>query len=171
MKFMNKAIFLDRDGTIIKDKIYLSKPEEVELINGVELALKKFLLNNYKLIVISNQSGVGRGYYTIEDVEKVNDRIRRELLYRSITISAFYYCPHYIGSSLKKYDIKCDCRKPSPGLIHQAARDYDIDLKESFMIGDKESDVLTGINAELKNSYRISEDHNLLFYSNLICND
>lgn len=168
---MNKAIFLDRDGTIIKDKIYLSKPEEVEFISGVDTALKKFLVNNYKLIVISNQSGVGRGYFSIEDVEKVNNHIRQELSSRSILISAFYYCPHYIGSSLKEYNIKCDCRKPSPGLIIQAAKDQDIDLKESFMFGDKESDLLTGINAELKNSYRISEDHNLLFYSNLICND
>ena len=166
---MNKAIFLDRDGTIIKDKIYLSKPEEIEFINGVDEALEKFLLNNYKLIIITNQSGVGRGYFNIEDVEKVNDRIRQELLSRSITITDFYYCPHYVGSSLNEYDTKCDCRKPSPGLIIQAAKDYDIELCESFMIGDKESDILAGVNAKLKNSYRVDEEYNLLFFANLIC--
>lgn len=166
---MNRAIFLDRDGTIIKDKIYLSKPEEVEFINGVDIALKKFFLNNYMLIVISNQSGVGRGYFGIEDVEKVNEHIRQVLLSRAVPIFDFYYCPHYIGSLLKEYDIKCDCRKPSPGLIFQAAKDHDIDLSESFMIGDKESDVLTGMNAKLKASYRIDDSHSLLYYANSIC--
>lgn len=168
---MNKAIFLDRDGTIIKDKIYLSNPKEVEFINGANVALKIFLLNNFKLIVISNQSGIGRGYLSKEDVENINECIRNKLLSFSIPILDFYYCPHFIGSSLKKYDIKCDCRKPSPGLILQAARDHDINLCESFIIGDKESDVLAGINAGLKNGYRIYEDYNLLFYANLICNE
>ncbi len=171
VKFINKAIFLDRDGTIIKDKKYLSMPEQVEFINGVDIALKKFLLNNYKLIVISNQSGIGRGYFNIEDVEKVNDHIRQELLNHSIPITAFYYCPHYVGSLSKTYNIKCDCRKPSTGMIIRAAKEHEIVLSESFMIGDKESDVLTGLNAGLKNSYRIDKKHNLIFYANLICND
>lgn len=167
---MIKVIFLDRDGTIIKDKKYLSMPEEVEFINGVDIALKKFIYSGFQIIVISNQSGVGRGYYKIEDVEKTNNRVKQELSDISIPILAFYYCPHYIGSSMKKYNIKCDCRKPSPGLITRAAKDYNIDLNESFMIGDKESDVLTGINAGLKNSYLIDKDNDLLFYSELICN-
>ncbi len=168
---MNKAIFLDRDGTIIKDKKYQSQPEEVEFLAGVDTALKKFLSHGFGLIVITNQSGVGRGYLSIEDVENVNGRIRQELLRLSIPILDFYYCPHYAGSLLKEYDVRCDCRKPSPGMIIKAGQDYDIDLRESYMIGDKESDVLAGINAGMKDSYLVDEDHNLLFYANLICSD
>lgn len=166
---MNKAIFLDRDGTIIKDKNYLSTPDKIEFLNDVVEALGEFLLNDFKLIVITNQSGVGRGYYSIKDVEKVNNRIKQELLNFSIPILAFYYCPHYIGSTLDKYNIKCNCRKPSPGLIIQAAKDHDIDLRQSYMIGDQESDVKAGENAGVKKSYLINEKHNLLYYSKLIC--
>lgn len=168
---MSKAIFLDRDGTVIKDKEYLSSSGEIEFLDDIDTALKIFLNNDFKLIVITNQSGVGRGYMKIEDVEAIHTCIQKELLNLSIPITAFYYCPHHVGSLIKRYNIKCSCRKPSADLIKRAAKEHDVDLKESFMIGDKESDFLAGKNAGLKNSYRIDKKHNLLFYANLICND
>lgn len=168
---MSKAIFLDRDGTVIKDKEYLSSPAEIEFLDNVDTALKIFLDNNFKLIIVSNQSGVGRGYMKIKDVEVVHTCIQKKLLNLSIPITAFYYCPHHVGSLIKRYDVKCSCRKPSAGLIKRAAKEHNVDLKESFMIGDKESDILAGKNAGLKNSYRIDKKHNLLFYANLICNN
>lgn len=166
---MNKAIFLDRDGTLVKDKGYLKTPNEVELLPSIDVALNKFSLNKFNLIVVSNQSGIGRGYYNIAEMKKVNDRIKSELLKHSITILAFYYCPHFIGSKIDKYNIKCDCRKPSPGLIIQAAKDHNIDLCQSYMIGDKESDIIAGLRAGVKKCYLIDENHDLLFYANLIC--
>lgn len=168
---MNKAIFLDRDGTIIRDKKYLSSLDGIEYLNDIDTALYNFLENDFKLIVISNQSGVGRGYMRIEDVEMIHACIKKELLSRLITITAFYYCPHYVGSQIERYNIKCNCRKPSAELIKRAAKEHDIDLTESYMIGDKETDVMAGINAGLKNSYRIVKKHNLLYYANLICNN
>lgn len=168
---MNKVIFLDRDGTIIKDKKYLSSLDGIEFLNDIDTALNIFLKNDFKLIVVSNQSGVGRGYMRIEDVEMIHDCIQKKLSSRAIPITAFYYCPHYVGSQIKRYNVKCSCRKPSAELISRAAKEHDVDLKESYMIGDKESDVLAGKNAGLKNSYRIDKKHNLLYYANLICND
>lgn len=166
---MNKAIFLDRDGTIIKDTGYLSSPQDVEFIDYIDIALKKLLQFEFLFIIITNQSGIGRGYYTIKDMQKVNKHIKKELAHKNIPILDFYFCPHYIGSLLEKYNIKCECRKPEPGLLKKAALDYNINLKQSYMIGDKKSDVLAGLNAGLKNSYLIDKKHDLLYYSNLIC--
>ena len=169
MKFMNKAIFLDRDGTIIKDKGYTSNPDEIEFLDGVDVALKSFLLNGFKIIIVTNQSGVGRGYYSEEDVKNVNDRIRSKLFEMSIQILDFYFCPHYKGSLIQKYNIKCNCRKPHPGMISLAINAHNIDASASYMIGDKESDVLAGKKAKLKDSYLLCKDKNLLYYANLIC--
>ena len=169
MNFMNKAIFLDRDGTIIKDKLYLSDVSGIEFLQDVDVALKKFLTCGFELIVVTNQSGVGRGYYSESELGIVNNRIKSDLSKLSIPILDFYYCPHYVGSQISKYDVKCNCRKPSPGMIFQAVKEHKIDLSVSYMIGDKDSDVQAGKNAGLKKSFLIDERHNLLYYAELIC--
>jgi len=141
----NKAIFLDRDGTLIKDVGYLSKIEQIILIPEMIKALK-LLQPKYDLFVITNQSGVARGYFDESFVQKTHLILQNLLRREGINIKAFYYCPHHpeYGS------IDCNCRKPNPGMILKAADDFNIDLASSVIIGDKDIDVLTGINAGCK---------------------
>lgn len=134
-----KALFLDRDGTIILDRNYPSDPDEVAFIPGVSDSLRK-AQKEFLLIVISNQSGVGRGLITLDQFKKVDQQFRTLLKMEKIEIAGFYYCTH-------APDDDCDCRKPKPGMILEAAESFDIDLSESFMIGDKPSDVEAGLRA------------------------
>lgn len=137
---MNKAIFLDRDGTINVEVDYLHEVERLQFIHGVPKALSQLKQMGYKLIVISNQSGIGRGYYSASDTDKLHDYMNFLLKKQGAEIDAFYYCPHVEQD-------QCQCRKPKTGLVKQAVEDFDICLQQSYMVGDKESDVLTGINA------------------------
>jgi D,D-heptose 1,7-bisphosphate phosphatase len=132
----NKAIFLDRDGTLIIDKNYLSDISQIEFIAGIPETLKMLKKEGYLLIVISNQSGVARGYYSEALVQEINREINN-LLIRDygFALDAFYYCPHH-----PDYGEKCQCRKPAPGLVLEAAEDFQIDIGSSFMVGDKPSD-------------------------------
>lgn len=158
---MRKAVFLDRDGTIIEDKNYLSKVQDVVLIENADLAIRKFNEKGYLVIIISNQSGVGRGMFSENSVICVNNYIQHEFEKINAKIDAFYFCPHYFGSKNPLYNINCHCRKPEPGLILQAAEDFSIDLCESYMIGDKISDLIAARNAGLKNSYLINKKNQL----------
>ncbi len=144
----NSAVFLDRDGTINEDPGYLGEPEKVKLYPDTAKALsilKKKL--NFKLIVISNQSGIARGLITKDNVDKVNDRINEILLQKNVSIDAFYYCPFHPDFSSPE---DCECRKPSPKLIFDAAKDFNINLKSSYFIGDSAADIECGKNAGLK---------------------
>ncbi|WP_035588853.1 D-glycero-alpha-D-manno-heptose-1,7-bisphosphate 7-phosphatase [Hippea jasoniae] len=132
-----KAVFLDRDGTIIEDVNYLSRLEDVKLIKGTNEAIELLKNNGYKVIVVSNQSGVGRGYFTESFVRKTHEYINTLL---NNKIDAFYFCPH-------KPEDNCSCRKPKTGMIDEAVKHFNIDKENSFVIGDKESDVELGINA------------------------
>lgn len=140
---MNKAIFLDRDGTINVDVDYLHETNRLVFIEGVPAALSKLKQMGYKLIVISNQSGIGRGYYPPQDVEILHQYMNERLREHNAQIDRFYYCPHIEQDN-------CQCRKPKTGLIKQAVSDFDISLEESYMVGDKETDVLTAIHAGCK---------------------
>jgi D-glycero-D-manno-heptose 1,7-bisphosphate phosphatase len=135
------VIFLDRDGTIMRDVDYCGDPDAVDLLPGVPEALRKLKQRGYKLIVITNQSGIGRGYLTEKQYRTVEAEISRQL--GDNLIDATYYCPHLPGEG-------CKCRKPSPEMILQAARDHDVDLARSFFIGDKKSDLECGRNAGVK---------------------
>ena len=132
---MNKAVFLDRDGTINVDKNYLYKVEDFEFLPDVIESLKKFQDLGYLLIIITNQSGIARNYYTKDDFLKLNKWLINYLNNYSIHISNIYYCPHGPDSI-------CECRKPKLGLFEQAAKDFDIDLDSSIAIGDKERDAV-----------------------------
>lgn len=142
------AVFLDRDGTINEDPGYLGNPEEVKLFPGTgsALALLKNSLN-FKLIVISNQSGIARGIISEKDVDAVNSKINELLKPDNVSIDAFYYCPHHPDFSSTE---ETECRKPSPLLIYKASKDFNIDLNSSYFIGDTPADILCGINAGLK---------------------
>jgi histidinol-phosphate phosphatase family protein len=137
------AVFLDRDGTINEDTGYVGRPEDVALINGAPEAIK--LLNGIgaKVIVISNQSGVGRGYFTKEAVVKVNRTVEGLLGQKGARIDGFYFCPHHPEDN-------CKCRKPATGLIDRAASLHKVDVKRSYVVGDKASDVLLAKNAGAK---------------------
>ena len=144
---MSKAIFIDKDGTLIPDIPYNVNPALIQLHKGVVEGLRLLQTEGYKLVVISNQSGVGRGYFEEEELGKVKTKIQRLLSEHSISLDGFYYCPHYLGSPIEKYNVACECRKPKPGLILQAAKDLHIDLTKSWMIGDILNDVEAGKNA------------------------
>ena len=139
----NRAVFLDRDGVICEDVNYMKNPSQFKLIPGVGSAIS--LLNDIglKVVVVSNQSGVARGYLTEDDVKKVNQKMVNELG-GSCHIDAIYYCPHHPEMGSKAYKKECDCRKPNPGMLKFAAQDLNLDLERSFIIGDKMDDILTG---------------------------
>ena len=136
-------MFLDRDGTMIVDKEYIGHPDHVELLPGAAHGLKLLAQKKFLLIVVSNQSGVGRGYFSQKDVENVHHRIQQLLAAQGVKIERFYYCPH-------RPEENCCCRKPSAELVLAAAKFFDIDLTRSFFVGDKDLDVQTGLAAGCK---------------------
>ena len=135
-----KALFLDRDGVINIEKEYLHKPDDFEFIDGVFETLRIAEQMGYLLIVITNQSGIGRGYYTEEDFRHLDQWMRSRFAQEGIRIAEVYYCPHVPDTS-------CECRKPLPGMIHAAGREFAIDFERSILIGDKESDITAGKSA------------------------
>ena len=137
---MKKAVFLDRDGVIIEQVAYLSAPEQVALISGAAAALRLIHRHGDLAVVISNQSGVGRGYFTAAAVDAVHDRIQELLAAEGEAVDAFYYCPHAPEEA-------CSCRKPSPEMILRAAQRFGLDVSSSLMLGDRLSDLQCGVNA------------------------
>jgi len=134
---MIRAALLDRDGTINVEREYLCDPADVELLPNAATGLRRLRALGYGLIVISNQSGVARGYFTMADVAAVNARLTALLREGGVTLDGIYVCPH-------APDAGCACRKPAPGLIQQAAREHGFDARASVMIGDKAIDIETG---------------------------
>jgi D,D-heptose 1,7-bisphosphate phosphatase len=142
-----KAVFLDRDGTINEEVGYLAKPEDLALINGTADAIK--LLNDagFAVIVVTNQSGVARGYFTEDDVTKVNDKMLFELNMKGAYVDGIYYCPHHpdFGDG-----IDCDCRKPNTGMVKKAVEELGIVIDGSFVVGDHKGDIELGKNVGAK---------------------
>ena len=133
----NKAVFIDRDGTININVEYLDTPDEFKMYPGVAEGIRLLKENGYKIIVITNQSGIARGFFTEETLEKIHNKMKDELSEKGASIDAIYYCPHHP-------DEKCNCRKPNTGLLKKAIKDFDIDVKNSFFIGDRMIDVEAG---------------------------
>jgi len=133
--------FLDRDGVLNRDTGYVWRPEDFEWLPGAKEAIK--LLNDagYLVIVITNQSGVARGLYGEDDVKRLHGWMNDELGRSGAHIDAFYYCPHHPAEGRAPYRGQCDCRKPAPGMLLQAMREYPIDRAASFMVGDKDIDL------------------------------
>ena len=134
-----KAILLDRDGTLIEDKNYAYKIEDLEILQGVIEGLKK-LQKEFIFIIITNQSGIGRGYYTIKDFHNFNNHLIRLLNKENIKILKTYFCPHLREEG-------CDCRKPNTRYIDEIIKDFNVNIKESWMMGDHPSDIQFGMNA------------------------
>lgn len=154
-----KAVFLDRDGVINKDNGLVFRQDQLELIDGVEDALRLIHQKGYLAVVVTNQSVIARNLCSHDELDAINAYMETLLGKRRSYIDALYYCPHHPDGGYpeerKEYKIKCDCRKPAPGLLLRAARDLNIDLSESIMIGDRNSDVQAGINAKVKHSVLI----------------
>ncbi len=141
---MKRAVFLDKDGTLIEDVPYNVNPALIKLAAGAEEGLRLLHAAGYALIVISNQSGVARGYFEESALIGVEQRLRELLNEQGVPLAGFYYCPHFPTGEVAKYVKDCECRKPAPGLILQAAREHQIDLAQSWFIGDILNDVEAG---------------------------
>jgi D-glycero-D-manno-heptose 1,7-bisphosphate phosphatase len=142
---MNRAVFLDRDGTMIAEKNYLRRPEDVEIFPATRIGLKKLCAAGFKLFIVSNQSGVGRGYFTLEDVARVNEHLCQELGKNGVRFKKIYIAP-------EKPDEPSRGRKPSPQFLFDARDEFNLDLSQSFLIGDKLIDLECGWNAGVKKS-------------------
>jgi len=146
---IKKAVFLDRDGVIVRDKHYISKPQDLELLSEIVPVLKG-LQKSFRLIVVTNQSGVARGMFTEEDLQTINNKLIEILRDHGVELDAIYYCPHHPNLGLEGYNTDCECRKPKPGLLCRAARDFNLNLDQSFLIGDQDSDIEAGRSAGVK---------------------
>lgn len=147
---MNRAVFLDRDGTIIEEVGYLNDPGKMQLLPYSCSSIKTLNQNGFYVIVISNQSGVARGYFSEEQVHIINQKLQEKLRQKEAHIDAFYFCPHHPQGSVAKYRMICNCRKPNIGLLKQAAKNLKLNLSQCYFVGDKETDVLTSNNAGCK---------------------
>lgn len=138
---MNKAVFLDRDGTINIEKNYLCRIEDFQYINGAIEALQILEKLGYLLIIVTNQSGIARGYYTEKEFLRLNQWMIKDLEQKGIHIAKVYFCPHHPDGIIKKYAAVCRCRKPATGLFWKAQEAFQIDMERSYAIGDKMRDV------------------------------
>lgn len=161
LKNKQKAIFLDRDGTINKYVGFLRKPEEFELIDGVAEAVKKINQSGYLAIVVTNQPVIARGEVTFEGLETIHNKMETLLGKEGAYLDGIYFCPHHphkgYEGEVKELKIECDCRKPKPGMLLKAAEDFNIDLSESYMVGDGENDIRAGKSSGCKTVLVIGE--------------
>jgi len=147
---VHKAVFLDRDGTIARDVPYCSRPEDFELLPGAAEGIKLLNEHGFKVVVITNQSGIARGYFTEETLAKIHKKMQKELAKYGAHVDAIYYCPHHP-------DDNCECRKPKPKMVLQAALDLDINLSQSYVVGDSEMDLELARQAGCKAGIRVGE--------------
>jgi len=145
-----RAVFIDRDGTISEEVGYINHVSRFRLFPYAASAIKHLNENGWLAIVITNQAGVARGYFSEETIQTVHAAMTKELESSGARLDAIYYCAHHPSVGEPPYRLDCDCRKPKPGLISRAAKDFDIDLEESWMVGDRYSDVELARNAGVK---------------------
>jgi D-glycero-D-manno-heptose 1,7-bisphosphate phosphatase len=145
---MNRAVFLDRDGVVIVDADLITQIDQIHVIDGIPEALRRLKKAGFLLIIVSNQPVVARGLITETEVIALNDEIQHRIIQSGgCGFNGFYFCPHHPNATLQEFRIVCECRKPAPGLLFQAATDKAIDLKTSFMVGDRITDIIAGKNA------------------------
>jgi D-glycero-D-manno-heptose 1,7-bisphosphate phosphatase len=141
---MKRAVFLDRDGTINEEVGYLRNLSDLRLIPGSAAAIRRLNDAGLKVVLVTNQSGIARGYFSEAQLQVIHERLSQMLLDEGARLDAVYYCPHHPTAGNSLYTRECDCRKPGTGLIDKAARDLNIDIKQSYVVGDKWSDVELG---------------------------
>jgi D-glycero-D-manno-heptose 1,7-bisphosphate phosphatase len=151
-----RAVFIDRDGTISEEVGYINHVSRFRLFPYAPAAIKRLNENGWLAIVITNQAGVARGYFSEDTIQAVHDAMTNELKSNGAQLDAVYYCAHHPSVGEPPYRFDCDCRKPKPGLILRAAKNFDIDLKKSWMVGDRYSDVELARNAGVKSMFVLS---------------
>ncbi|MED0676150.1 HAD family hydrolase [Aneurinibacillus thermoaerophilus] len=156
----NKALFLDRDGVINVEKNYVHKIEDFEFMDGIFETLRYFQEKGYLLIIITNQAGIGRGYYTEEQFHILNDWMLSEFEKEGIYITKVYYCPYHPEHGIGKYKRDSFDRKPNPGMILKSQKEFNIDLSKSILVGDKESDIQAGKRAGVNVNIIFSNNKN-----------
>lgn len=154
----NKALFLDRDGVINVEKNYVCKIEDFEFMDGIFDVMCHFQERGYLLIVITNQAGIGRGYYTEEEFNRLNEWMIQQLANNGVHITQVYYCPYHSEHGIGGYKQDSFDRKPNPGMLLKAAEDHKLDMQNSILLGDKESDIQAGINAGLSRNVLLARD-------------
>ena len=155
---LRRAAFLDRDGVINIDRGYIYRPEEFEFVDGVFEGTSTLQRLGFVLVIISNQSGIGRGLYSEADLDVLNRWMLRQFEQRSIRIEGVFHCPHHPTEALGRYRRECDCRKPAPGMLLQAARELNLDLQRSALFGDRASDLQAAANAGVPLRYLLGTD-------------
>ena len=157
-----KAVFLDRDGTINTYKGFISSTEEFELIPGISDAIKIINASGYLCIVVTNQPVVARGEVTLRELEEIHNKMETDLGKEGAYVDGIYFCPHHphngFEGEVPDLKIECECRKPKPGMLFKAAKDFNIDLTQSWMVGDSENDIKAGLNAGCKTVYLTDSD-------------
>jgi D-glycero-D-manno-heptose 1,7-bisphosphate phosphatase len=139
-----RALFLDRDGTLVQPRHYPSRPEELILFDGIGPALHALQDAGFLLIVVTNQSGIARGLFTEADLERMHQHLARKLERLSVRLDGIYYCPHHADGSIPELSFSCECRKPRPGMLRRAAAEHCLDLRRSWFVGDILDDVEAG---------------------------
>ena len=153
---MKRAVFIDRDGTLSEEVGYINHPERFRLFSYSGEAIRHLNENGWLAIVTTNQAGVARGYFSEEMIETVHKGMEDQLALDGARLDAIYYCAHHPSVGVPPYCVDCDCRKPKPGLIKRAATDFHIDLKTSWMVGDRYSDIQMARNAGVKSAFVLS---------------
>lgn len=159
MSSKTKAAFIDRDGVINEERNYVHRIEDFVLLPGVVEGLKLLHNEGYRLIMVTNQAGIARGYYSQAAMERLHDHLAAELAKRGVMFDAIYFCPHHPQGSVAGLAVECNCRKPAPGMLLQATKDFDLDLAASVLIGDKLSDVMAGKNAGVGRTVVVESGH------------
>jgi D-glycero-D-manno-heptose 1,7-bisphosphate phosphatase len=153
---MKRAVFIDRDGTISEEVGYINHPSRFRLFPYSAPAIRLLNESDWLAVVITNQAGVARGYFSEEMIQVVHERLKRDLEDNGARLDAIYYCAHHPSVGEPPYRLDCDCRKPKPGLIRRAAEEFDIDLDASWMVGDRYSDIELAHNARVKSAFVLS---------------
>jgi D-glycero-D-manno-heptose 1,7-bisphosphate phosphatase len=139
-----RAILLDRDGTVIHAKHYPSRPDEIVLYDGLAPEMAALKASGFRLVLVTNQSGLARGYFDASDLTAMHDCLQTQLASHGAELDAIYFCPHHPEGALAELAVECNCRKPKPGMLVQAARDLNLDLAQSWMVGDILDDIEAG---------------------------
>jgi D-glycero-D-manno-heptose 1,7-bisphosphate phosphatase len=154
---LRPAAFIDRDGVLNEDHGYVGRIEQFQWLPGAKAALARLQAAGYLLVVVTNQSGIARGYYTQADFDALTAHMREDLAQDGVTLAAVQFCPHLPDAQLAAYRVDCDCRKPRPGMILQAAEALGIDLAASCLFGDKPSDIAAGRSAGVGQCWLVGE--------------
>lgn len=145
-----RALFLDRDGTLVHPRHYPARPADLQLYEGIDIELQALQAAGFRLVVITNQAGIARGYFGLAELQAMHEHLANELSRLGVRLDGIYYCPHHPQGSIPELAIPCECRKPQPGMLLRASADLDLDLRRSWFVGDILDDIEAGNRANCR---------------------